>query len=75
MEAAAEVVGSYRDKVDLFLTTGGVSVGKKDIMHGVVKKVGERLFWRVCMKPGAPAIAYTGSLRASETPRRRRSCA
>lgn len=59
VEAAAEVVGSYRDKVDLFLTTGGVSVGKKDIMHGVVKKVGERLFWRVCMKPGGPAIAYT----------------
>ena len=28
-------------------------------MHGVVRQIGRRLFWRVCMKPGAPAIAYT----------------
>ena len=60
VEAAAEVIESYADAVDLFLTSGGVSVGKKDIMHGVVPALGaERLFWRVCMKPGAPAIAYT----------------
>ena len=60
IEKAAEVIASYADKVDLFLTSGGVSVGKKDIMHGVVPALGaERLFWRVCMKPGAPAIAYT----------------
>lgn len=56
---AADFIDAWRDKVDLFLTTGGVSVGKKDIMHGVVKKVGTRLFWRVCIKPGAPVIAYT----------------
>ena len=60
IEKAAEVIASYADVVDLFLTSGGVSVGKKDIMHGVVPALGaERLFWRVCMKPGAPAIAYT----------------
>ena len=60
VERAAEVIASYTDRVDLFLTSGGVSVGKKDIMHGVVPALGaERLFWRVCMKPGAPAIAYT----------------
>ena len=60
IDKAAEVIASYADAVDLFLTSGGVSVGKKDIMHGVVPALGaERLFWRVCMKPGAPAIAYT----------------
>mgnify|MGYP001691977193 FL=1 len=59
VERAAEGIASYADKVDVFLTSGGVSVGKKDIMHGVVPALGaERLFWRVCMKPGAPAIAY-----------------
>lgn len=58
-ERAAALIARYREKADLFLTTGGVSVGKKDIMHGVVKTIGERLFWRVCMKPGAPAIGYT----------------
>lgn len=60
VEQAAEVIASHADTVDVFLTSGGVSVGKKDIMHGVVPALGaERLFWRVCMKPGAPAIAYT----------------
>ena len=59
VERAAEVIASYADRVDLFLTSGGVSVGKKDLMHGVVPALGAgRLFWRVCMKPGAPAIAY-----------------
>ena len=58
-EACAKVLAKFQEKADLILTTGGVSVGKKDIMHGVVKLIGERLFWRVCMKPGGPAIAYT----------------
>lgn len=58
-DGAAEAIRQYQGKVDLILTTGGVSVGKKDIMHGVVRKLGaERLFWRVSMKPGSPAIAY-----------------
>jgi molybdopterin molybdotransferase len=59
VEAAAKVIQGYRDRVDVFLTTGGVSVGKKDIMHGVVEKVGQRLFWQVAMKPGAPVLSYT----------------
>ena len=45
-------------KIDLLITTGGVSVGKKDIMHDVVKKIGEKLFWRVLIKPGAPVIGW-----------------
>lgn len=59
VDEAAEFIDAWRDKADFFLTTGGVSVGKKDIMHGVVNKIGTRLFWRVCIKPGAPVIAYT----------------
>ena len=55
---AAEVINNHKYDTNLFITTGGVSVGKKDIMHDVVKNVGERLFWRVKMKPGAPAIGY-----------------
>ena len=45
-------------KIDLLITTGGVSVGKMDIMHDVVKKIGEKLFWRVLIKPGAPIIGW-----------------
>lgn len=57
---ASEVLkkASKEYKADLILTTGGVSVGKKDIMHGVVANIGEKLFWRVAMKPGAPVLTY-----------------
>lgn len=56
---AAEALSAYKGKVDIIITTGGVSVGKMDIMHGVIPKMGaKRLFWRVAMKPGSPALAY-----------------
>ena len=46
------------DDFDLLITTGGVSVGKKDIMHEVVDSLGRKIFWRVMMKPGAPVLTY-----------------
>lgn len=53
----SEEINDLIDKVDLIITTGGVSVGKKDIMHEVIKEINaNRLFWRVKMKPGTPAI-------------------
>lgn len=58
-EEAAEAVKRAAAVADIVITTGGVSVGQKDIMHEVVKKLGsEKLFWRVAMKPGSPIIAY-----------------
>ncbi len=45
-------------RVDMILTTGGVSVGKKDILHDVLKLLNaKRLFWRIAMKPGSPLLA------------------
>lgn len=53
----SEEIDNLIDKVDAIITTGGVSVGKKDIMHEVIKEINaDRLFWRVRMKPGTPAI-------------------
>lgn len=53
----SEEINNMIDKVDVVITTGGVSVGKKDIMHDVIKEISaNRLFWRVRMKPGTPAI-------------------
>lgn len=58
-DAVAALIAKWADQVDLFLTTGGVSVGKKDILHEVIARLGaKRLFWRVNMKPGTPLLAY-----------------
>ncbi|MGN0997505.1 MAG: gephyrin-like molybdotransferase Glp [Candidatus Ventricola sp.] len=62
------VAAALREAVsgaDLILTTGGVSVGKKDIFHQVLPLMGaERLFWQVAMKPGSPLLCgvYQGKL-------------
>ncbi|MCC3869119.1 gephyrin-like molybdotransferase Glp [Terrisporobacter mayombei] len=53
----SEEIDNLTGKIDAIITTGGVSVGKKDIMHEVIKEINaKRLFWRVRMKPGTPAI-------------------
>lgn len=42
---------------DLLVLSGGVSVGRKDYVKRVVEDLGgERLFWRVRMKPGKPVL-------------------
>ena len=44
--------------VDIFFTTGGVSVGRRDIMHSVLERLGaKKLFWKVAIKPGTPVLA------------------
>ncbi len=40
--------------VDLFLTSGGVSVGDFDVVKDVLAAEGEINFWRVRIKPGKP---------------------
>lgn len=42
-------------KSDILITTGGVSVGKKDLIKDVMKNLGaDLLFWKVAIKPGSP---------------------
>lgn len=57
----AEKVGNrireIADNVDFIITTGGVSVGQKDILHDVLSFIGaKRVFWKVNLKPGTPAM-------------------
>lgn len=53
----AEILMQTAAAADLIITTGGVSVGKKDIMHEALDLAGaSRQFWRVRMKPGTPTI-------------------
>ncbi len=56
-QKVAKALEGILSKVDLIVTTGGVSVGKKDILHGALELLGaERIFWRVQVKPGTPTI-------------------
>ncbi|MDX8336035.1 molybdopterin molybdotransferase MoeA [Candidatus Cetobacterium colombiensis] len=44
--------------LDILITTGGVSVGKKDIMHDVIRELeAKRLFWKINIQPGTPVLA------------------
>ena len=64
-KAAAEMIRDAAKEADLVVTTGGVSVGKKDIMHEVVKILGcETIFWKIAVKPGMPTLCaqYQGKL-------------
>ena len=60
MDDPALVAGSIRramEWADAVITTGGVSVGIKDIMHEVLPLLGaEQIFTRTKVKPGTPAI-------------------
>ena len=54
------------DSIDILMTTGGVSVGRYDIVRDVLKDAGvEILFWKVRMRPGRPLLF--GVYRRKET--------
>ena len=56
-QVMAEKIKEIAEQADMIITTGGVSVGKKDIMHESVRLIdAERIFWRVNMKPGMPTL-------------------
>ncbi|GFP32821.1 molybdopterin molybdotransferase [Candidatus Hakubella thermalkaliphila] len=45
---------------DIVLTSGGVSVGKYDLVKEVVEELGAELkFWKVSQKPGKPLAFWT----------------
>ena len=57
--AVAQAVQEAAADADFVLTTGGVSVGKKDILHAVTAQLGvDPVFWKVRMKPGSPALFW-----------------
>lgn len=56
-KTAAGAVRELAKQADAVITTGGVSVGAKDIFHQVLPLLGaDRLFWRVLIKPGTPLM-------------------
>jgi molybdopterin molybdotransferase len=50
----AKIRSGLEQDADLFLTSGGVSVGDYDVVKDVLGSEGEMQFWQVNMKPGKP---------------------
>ncbi len=53
-DLTAKIREGVNERVDLFLTSAGVSVGDYDIVKEVLTAEGEMDFWQVRMKPGKP---------------------
>lgn len=52
-----KILKKYQGKVDLIITTGGVSVGEKDFLPDAIDQLnGRQLFHYVDMKPGTPMM-------------------
>lgn len=58
LQALTNNLEAALEQADLVITTGGVSVGRYDLVKEALSTIGARiLFWRVAMKPGSPLIA------------------
>ncbi len=53
-DLTAKINEGLAQRVDLFLTSAGVSVGDYDVVKDVLNAEGEMHFWQVRMKPGKP---------------------
>jgi len=53
-DLTAKIHSGLEQGADLFLTSGGVSVGDYDVVKDVLGTEGQMQFWQVSMKPGKP---------------------
>lgn len=52
-----ECINRLSSEMDIIITTGGVSVGDKDLLNEVIDNInGKRLFWKVKIKPGSAVL-------------------
>ena len=45
-----------RDRLDLLITSGGVSMGRYDLVRDLLLERGQVAFWKVAMRPGGPVM-------------------
>jgi molybdopterin molybdotransferase len=50
----AKAFGKANSKVDVLITSGGVSVGEADYIKDILQEHGNVNFWKVAIKPGRP---------------------
>lgn len=53
-ESVEKVFHHARDMADVFITSGGVSVGEADYVTDTLKSMGQVNFWKIAFKPGKP---------------------
>ncbi|MCK4707630.1 MAG: molybdopterin molybdenumtransferase MoeA, partial [Gammaproteobacteria bacterium] len=54
LEATLDVIQKASEKMDLIITSGGVSVGEEDYVRIALEQLGKLELWRIAMKPGKP---------------------
>lgn len=54
LEGTCHALSALADKVDLIISSGGVSVGEEDYIKPAVEQLGQLDLWKVKMKPGKP---------------------
>lgn len=56
-DALADAIYDAAESADVIITTGGVSVGAKDILHETLPLLfADQIFWKVRLKPGSPIM-------------------
>ena len=56
-EAIKQEIARVLPESDFLVTTGGVSVGEKDLMMEIIREMGgEIYFWKLDLKPGTPIV-------------------
>lgn len=60
-EAVSAALAEAAERVDMLITSGGVSTGEEDHVKAAVEAAGALTFWRVGIKPGRPvALGVVG---------------
>ena len=56
IEGLRATLDEAADSCDAILTSGGVSMGKWDLVRRLMEDEGETLFWKVLIRPGGPPL-------------------
>jgi molybdopterin molybdotransferase len=61
LDVVQQALDSAKDRHDLLVTSGGVSVGEEDHVKAAVEALGKLHLWRLAVKPGRPiALGQVG---------------
>ncbi|SHF11186.1 molybdopterin molybdotransferase [Microbulbifer donghaiensis] len=52
--AIRDALAQARDRADIIISSGGVSVGEADFTRAVLEELGQLELWRLAIKPGKP---------------------